>query len=166
MVGLQQLSDKIWPGWTIERCLGRSAYSIVYHIVKNAGFGHQLTAALKVIPIPGKAHQHTIHGGMDEGTAADYYQSIAEDVVEEIVFISNLKGHTNIVSYEDFTIMKSDNGIQWTILVKMELLTPLKPEDFSQGKAGMFLWHRRCIRGKFIALRLIFFPWAWSFIIS
>jgi serine/threonine protein kinase len=39
--------------------------------------------------------------------------------------MDRLKGHTNIVSYEDHTVIPHENKIGWDILIRMELLTPL-----------------------------------------
>ena len=39
--------------------------------------------------------------------------------------MSKLKGHSNIVSYEDHKIVPHKDGIGWDILIRMELLTPL-----------------------------------------
>ena len=127
MTELQQTLDKIWPGWTIEESLGKGAYGTVYRIVREDKFGHKFTAALKVIIIPDNEQEYrqVIYEGLDEESATDYFQGIVEDVVDEIVLMSQLKGNTNIVSYEDHTILKSDDSIQWKIFIRMELLTPL-----------------------------------------
>ena len=39
--------------------------------------------------------------------------------------MSDLKGHTNIVSYEDHMVIQHEGEIGWDILIRMELLTPL-----------------------------------------
>ena len=37
-----------------------------------------------------------------------------------------LKGNANIVGYEDHLVERSDDGMSFTIMIKMELLIPLK----------------------------------------
>ena len=39
--------------------------------------------------------------------------------------MSRLKGHSNIVSYEDHQIIPHEDGIGWDILIRMELLKPI-----------------------------------------
>lgn len=127
MTELQITLNRIWPGWIVEETLGKGAYGTVHKIAREDKFGHRFTAALKVITIPDseQEYQQVINEGMDEESATDYFQSVVEDVVDEIVLMSQLKGNTNIVSYEDHTIIKSEDDIQWKIFIRMELLTPL-----------------------------------------
>ena len=39
--------------------------------------------------------------------------------------MSKLKGHSNIVSYEDHKMFPHEDGVGWDILIRMELLTPI-----------------------------------------
>lgn len=48
-----------------------------------------------------------------------------EGLVKEVEFMSNLKGHSNIVSYEDHLIKEKKNEIGWILYIRMELLTSL-----------------------------------------
>ena len=44
--------------------------------------------------------------------------------------MSELKGHTNIVTYEDHRVIPHEDHIGWDILIRMELLTSLL--DYSE----------------------------------
>ena len=127
MTELQKKLNSIWPGWNIQEILGKGAYGAVYRIWREDKFGHRFTAALKVITIPDteEDYRRVINEGMDEESTSDYFQSIVENLVEEIVLMSKLKGNTNIVSYEDHAILKEKDDFQWQIFIRMELLTPL-----------------------------------------
>jgi serine/threonine protein kinase len=124
---MQEELDKVWSGWKIdEEPLGEGAFGKVYRIQREE-FGHIYEAALKVITIPkSQAELKTIlNDGMDKNSVTMYFSSIVEDMVEEFTLMSQLKGNTNIVSYEDHAVVPFEEGIGWTIYIRMELLTPL-----------------------------------------
>lgn len=117
---------KVWPEWQIVRKIGEGGFATVYEIVRDR-FSIEEHRALKVIRIP--SGQDDIHRmkaeGMDEDTTKAYYQSLVNEFVKEIAFLSELRGAPNIVSYDDYKVVKSDNDIGWEIYIMMELLTPL-----------------------------------------
>lgn len=118
--------DKVFNEWTIGECIGEGAFGKVYQITRE-DFGHTYYAALKVIEIP--QSQSEVEGlrndGMQESEIEGYFQSMIEDIVNEFALMSELKGNSNIVSYEDHTVVKKEDGFGWTIYIRMELLTPL-----------------------------------------
>ncbi len=115
-----------WNGWVIEDFIGAGSYGEVYKIVKRE-FGHIYESALKVIRIPqSQAEVKTAYiEGMDKNSVAEYFRSMVEEIVSELELMSQLKGNSNIVSYEDHTVTPVDEGIGWTICIRMELLKPL-----------------------------------------
>lgn len=117
---------KIWNGWEIEKLIGEGSFGKVYKIVRK-DFGHTYVAALKVIQIPQSlAELDTIrHESMSEESVTTYYMSMVEEIVEEFVLMSKLKGITNIVSYEDHAVVPMENSFGWEIYIRMELLSPL-----------------------------------------
>ena len=118
--------NKIFNEWTIGECIGEGAFGKVYKITRE-DFGHTYHAALKVIEIP--QSQSEVEGlrndGMQESEIKEYFQSMIEDIVSEFALMSELKGNSNIVSYEDHTVVKKEDGFGCTIYIRMELLTPL-----------------------------------------
>lgn len=116
-----------WPGWQCVGQLGAGSFGRVYEIKKEE-FGKTYSAALKVITIPTSPVeiQNAFSEGMDEQSVTEYFYSIVESIVNEFALMSELKGHTNIVSYEDHMVVKHENDIGWDILIRMELLTPLQ----------------------------------------
>ena len=123
---LQQELDKLWGGWKVDKLLGEGSFGKVYRIEREE-FGHLYEAALKVITIPQNQSEvkSILNDGMDEKSVTMYFKSIVEDIVEEFVLMSKLKGNTNIVSYEDHAVIPHEEGIGWNIYIRMELLTPL-----------------------------------------
>jgi hypothetical protein len=75
---------------------------------------------------------------MDDASARSYYQALVSDIIQEIRLMSEFRGNSNIVSFEDHRVIERKNEIGWDILIRMELLTglnefvmekPLSPED-------------------------------------
>ena len=93
--------------WTIEKSIGEGAFGKVYKIVRE-DFGHTYEAALKVMEIPqSQAELDSLQNeGLSEQEIEEYYHGMVEDIVEEFTLMSKLKGHSNIVSYEDHQVVK------------------------------------------------------------
>lgn len=117
----------ISPEWEIVDLLGTGAYGNVYKIKKEDVSGTYY-AALKVISFP--QSESEIESMRNEGKSdkeiTDYYKQIANKRMEEFSLMEKLKGNTNIVSYEDHKIIPHENGFGYDILIRMELLVPLK----------------------------------------
>lgn len=115
-----------WPGWECACKLGKGAFGNVYEI-KRIESGKIYRAALKVITVPQDQSevQNAYSEGMTEENVTTYFESVVNDFTKEFALMDELKGYTNIVSYEDHMVVKHENGIGWDILIRMELLTPL-----------------------------------------
>lgn len=121
------IGEKVFGDWLIEEQLGSGAFGTVYKIKKEE-FGESYYAALKVIHIPSDTNEiGTLRSeGMDDLSITSYYREIAQNLVNEIKILNSLKGHSNIVSYEDHKIINEDGDCKYTIYIRMELLTPFK----------------------------------------
>ena len=112
-----------WPDWEIEKLLGRGSFGEVYQIVKEE-LGTQIRAAVKIMRIP--ANSSEVDQLEDSGISAESYLSgMVSDITNEIVVMQTLKGAPNIVSIDDYEIVKNSERLQWTIYIRMELLTDL-----------------------------------------
>lgn len=126
--------EPVFGVWTIRRLIGTGSYGKVFEIQRTDPLsGSVYTGALKIISIPGSEEQaaDTLNSGMDAASASAYYLSCVKNLSNEIRMMAALKGHTNIVSYEDHQIYRQPNNIGWDILIRMELLTPIS-QYFSQ----------------------------------
>lgn len=126
---MDQFSEKIQQAlgdWKIAGYLGAGQYGKVYEI-QRMDFGTVYRAALKIITIPQSDEEvkEIRTAGMNDTEVSNYFKSIVEDFVREFALMAKLKGHTNIVGYEDHQVIPADDGIGWTILIRMELLTSL-----------------------------------------
>ena len=119
--------EPIFGSWYLSRLLGKGSFGEVYEITREE-YGTTYKAALKVISVP--QDEDDIKTRMTEGTDIDtiseYYEGVLKEIVNENEIMSKLKGNSNIVSYEDHQIIPHEDGIGYDILIRMELLTPLR----------------------------------------
>ena len=119
--------EPLFGKWTIEKKLGSGSYGSVFQIQCRDSFdGTVYHSALKAITVPSSEDEApSLLGSMDEKSTAEYYRSFVKELTNEIHLMSRLKGHTNIVSYEDHMVYPHEDGIGWDVLIRMELLTPI-----------------------------------------
>ena len=117
---------KVFSNWIIEKELGEGATGKVFEIQKT-DYGITTRSALKVIRVPHSASdiRAALAEGMDEQSVSSYFKGFVDEIVKEIVIMTNLKSHPNIVSYEDHHVTEHEGALGWDILIRMELLTPL-----------------------------------------
>ena len=120
-----QLPQSWAQDWIVDRQLGSGAFSTVYHAVRRDGLG--IDAAIKVISIPSsQAEADTLRNeGYNDLQAQNYYDDIARRYVSEIRMMESFKGMPNIVSIEDYKLLRKTSGIGNIIYIRMEMLTPL-----------------------------------------
>ena len=118
--------EPIFGKWHIVRELGEGSFGKVFQI-EHRDFGNTYTSALKAITIPQNQSEvkSVLASGMDMQGAASYFEGFVEEMVAEFALMSKLKGHSNIVSYEDHEVRRHKEGIGWDVFIRMELLTPL-----------------------------------------
>ena len=118
---------KCLPGWKIVRTIGKGSFGTVCEIEKEDEFGAVIHSALKVISIPETDAEIKDYrdDGYDDASITALFKSRVEDVTAEFKLMNKLKGHSNIVSFEDYSIVQHDNVPGYDILIRMELLTPL-----------------------------------------
>lgn len=129
-------NTEIIPGWEIVRELGEGGFGKVYEIRKTGDMTGEYRSALKVITIPQSESEYSsfVDEGLDEESITSLLKEKVNGIVEEFRLMAEFKGNTNIVSYEDHSIVEHPDGKGWDIFIRMELLTPL-PELFK--KKGM-----------------------------
>ena len=118
--------EPIFGSWHIVRELGEGSFGKVFEIERE-DFGYTYKSALKAITIPQSESEikSAMAEGLDEDSISGYFRGIVQDMVDEFILMSKLKGHSNIVSYEDHKVIAHNDGLGWDILIRMELLTPL-----------------------------------------
>lgn len=128
------MNQQIWPGWNTVRVIGSGGFGKVYEIRKaeDSKTG-EYRSALKVITIPQSPEDYHAYedDGYDEKSITAIFRSQIDDIVSEFQMMSQFRGTSNIVSYEDHRIIPHADGRGWDILIRMELLTTL-PEYFNR----------------------------------
>ena len=134
MNGVYNIGDVVMNNWTLTRLIGEGSFGRVFE-AQREDYGRIYKAAVKIITIPqSQSEIKSVMGdGIDENSATTYFLGLVGELVDEFSIMSQLKGNTNVVSYEDHTVIQHDAKIGWDILIRMELLTPLL--DYVQNKA-------------------------------
>ena len=118
--------EKTWPKWKIVGVIGEGSFGKVYEIYRNE-FGVEERSALKVVSIPQSDNEVLAlkNDGMSDTETTEYFKGIVSDFVQEIQLMSQLKGNSNVVAYEDFAVTEKTDSLGLEILIRMELLTGL-----------------------------------------
>ena len=118
--------EPIFGKWHIVRELGEGSFGKVFEI-EHRDLSGTYSSALKVITIP--RNKTELAQVASENTGPDgvtkYFRSIVDGITKEFNIMSQLKGESTIVSYEDHEVKEHTDGIGWDIFIRMELLTPL-----------------------------------------
>ena len=124
--GQYKPGDIVLLNWTLKRLIGEGSFGRVFE-AERWDFGTAYKSAIKIITIPQNQSEivSARSEGMDYQSVAVYFGSLVEEIVREFKLMSELKGTSNIVSYEDHAVIKHSTGIGWDILIRMELLMPL-----------------------------------------
>lgn len=128
MLTVPGVQQPLWGEWYLTELIGRGTFGTVYKAEKTE-YGNTYLSAIKHISIPGEkmTKEALIDEGIvtDENSLTQYYDLLRDQIIKEINFCYELKGHTNIVSYEDHCIIPKRNEPGYDVFIRMEFLTPL-----------------------------------------
>ncbi len=116
--------NQVWPEWHEDCVLGEGSFGKVYR-AKRVEYGRTFYSAIKVISVP-KTQQEVKNArsqGMNDSEIYNYFQSLVDNLLNEITLMDNLKGAKNIVGIDDYKIIEHEGEIGWDIFIRMELLT-------------------------------------------
>jgi serine/threonine protein kinase len=118
--------EPIFGSWYLSRQIGKGSFGKVYEITREE-YGTTYRSALKIISIPQDEDdvKTILASGTEMESVTEYYKGILKEIVNENEIMAQLKGNSNIVSYEDHQIIRHEDVIGYDILIRMELLTPL-----------------------------------------
>ena len=119
--------EPFFGNWHIKSLIGEGGYGAVFEIERE-DFGRKYTSAMKVVSIPKSESELKFiqDEGLDDESTATYYNDILHRMMDEFDLMAMLKGHSNIVSYEDHQVVPHEGSIGWDIFIRMELLTPIR----------------------------------------
>ncbi len=116
----------LWPGWETVSQIGSGSFGTVYEIRREL-LGETERAALKVITIPRSASEmNTLaEEGYDRESLVRHYRGLMEEIVKEYRLMARMRGNSTVVDCDDLRYEQHDDGVGWTIYIKMELLMPM-----------------------------------------
>jgi serine/threonine-protein kinase len=125
--------EPLWGSWRVDSLIGEGSFGKVYK-ARREEFGKTYYSAVKIISVPqNEADLRQMRSeGLDDASARSYYHAFVADIVQEIDLLSEFRGNSNIVSFEDHKIIERPGEIGWDILIRMELLTSLT--DYAHEK--------------------------------
>ena len=148
--------EPVFGKWYITKQLGAGSYGKVFEIQRTDALdGTVYRGALKAITIPSSPEELQSvldEDGLDRQGASSYFRETVVALNREIALMNKVKGHSNIVSYEDHDVIEHTDGIGWDILIRMELLTPISQyfKQFDtiprQAVASTCAAHWKCAR--------------------
>ncbi|MCL1789768.1 MAG: protein kinase [Peptococcaceae bacterium] len=133
-----QLSEPLWDAWYIDSLIGQGSYGKVYK-ARREEFGKTFYSAVKIISIPHDPSEikRLRSEGLNDQSIHNFYKDLVTDFISEIELMSEFRGNSNIVSYEDHKIIENpasslpfadrmpQTEAKYAILIRMELLTSL-----------------------------------------
>ena len=123
----RQLVQSVWPEWELMEEIARGQFGVVYKACKR-GFAGDSFSAVKVISI----EREDDESGFSIAQTDSYLASIAQNYAREIKMMEYVKGYSNIVNIEDYSVCQNSGGNPWHVLIRMELLKTL--HDDLDGK--------------------------------
>lgn len=118
--------EPLFGSWYEEGLIGSGSFGKVYKI-KREEYGTTYYSALKWISIPQEESElkQLRYDGMDDDSISGYYKALIGSLTTEIQIMSQLRGHSNIISYEDHQIIPKKGSFGYDVFIRMELLTSL-----------------------------------------
>jgi uncharacterized repeat protein (TIGR02543 family) len=118
--------EPLWGTWYIESLLGQGSFGKVYKAYREE-FGKTYHSAIKIISIPQDEFdlQELRSEHLSDDSVRELLYSNVTYIISEIDLMRDLRGNSNIVSFDDHMIVEKTDGIGWDILIRMELLTSL-----------------------------------------
>lgn len=116
----------LWGEWKIEGLIGVGSFGTVYKVSKALG-NEKLFSAVKLISIPNKEQLSEARVTLDNNieTLKTYLKGVVNEIENEIKLLYELRGNTNVISYEDYSIKENTETIGWDILIRMEFVSSL-----------------------------------------
>ncbi len=113
-----------WQDWSLTERIGSGSFGTVYKAERKTGQA-SFVSAIKIGEVPPQTDEaeKLMREMRSEESVQDYYRDMVEGYLSEIRTMDSLKGISNIVSIEDYCVEKQENGVGWTLYIRMEYLT-------------------------------------------
>ena len=117
----------VFDNWILGEEIGSGSYGRVFS-AERRDLGEVYRAAVKIITVPRSQSefQSIVHDSGSMEAAAAYCGELVRNLEREFSIMFRLRGRDNIVSCDDYRCIAHADGCGWDILIRMELLQPLK----------------------------------------
>ena len=121
------LIQRTWPDWYIDRMLCHGADGCVYR-AKRRNSAEPARCAIKAFDVPAYALEPDCPHALDrEGqTVAGFLEKQARMLEGTIRLLEAAKDCANLVAIEEHRVIPQPELPGWVVLIRMDLLTPLK----------------------------------------
>ena len=119
----QAILRQCMPEYRLLERIGVGSYGSVFKCERDGSY-----YAIKIISIPPNDNELQIllaRLDNNKDRVRQYLQTKAENYQREIMLMIELKGNRNIVNIEDYKILSDENGLNYYIVIRMELLSSL-----------------------------------------
>lgn len=121
--------ESVFDNWTVTGTIREDVTGDLYKLANESG----QEAMMKVISIPATREEYQeASRGRSQDQVIDYYKSIVEKMLEELVAVTKAPERSNIVKYQDCKVVAREDRFGWNIYVRMEKLIPY--EDWIADK--------------------------------
>ncbi len=127
-----------WGDWNIESKIGEGSFGSVFRICRQ-DFTFVNMAAMKAICVPKdqKEYDAILEKAGSVEAAGRYCDNIRNQLLNEIKLMNLFKGYTNIISMEDYFVVRSEeDAFGFTLLIRMELCRTVN--EYIGGKQDFF----------------------------
>jgi len=109
--------EPLWGSWYVDSLLGEGSYGRVYKVRKKEFGRKTFYSAVKIITIPqSEADLRSIQSeGLDKASLRSYFQAFVNEIINEVDMLSEFRGNSNIVSYEDHKIIEKSDSVGYDI---------------------------------------------------
>lgn len=118
--------EPLWGEWKVDELIGKGSVGNVYRVYKDI-YGKRFYSAVKVISIPTEEQYESYTnsiGKTSESNVKEFFEEVLKIMVNEVSLLYELKGHSNVITYEDHMIKEEEKS--WHLFIRMEYAHSLK----------------------------------------
>lgn len=120
----------LWGEWYADESsqIGKGSFGRVYRAVKKDNYGVYESAVKHIqIPIEGTSAEDLINDGIVSSITSlpMHYNDLRNKLINEINICYSLKGNSNIVSFEEHTVVERPHQQGYDVFIRMEYLQSL-----------------------------------------
>ena len=126
-VDFEKMLTSVWPDWQIVELVGISDATSVYKARRQDIVGLK-EASICVTSVPETLDEidDLRMSGLGDDAVRLHLERLVRESVQSIQAMESVKGEANIQQIEDYKVLRNEKTGQWFVIVRMELLMPLR----------------------------------------